>query len=496
MQSTQESIAAANRTVDWIRRDPWAFIERSSGETPAIPKQREILESLRDYKETLVPSCHDSGKTWVAARALLTFLFAYPNDSIVVSTAPTFQQVTELLWREVTSAYGKFRHPAGIGGRLLQTKLELGPKWYAIGITSDDPVNYQGFHASNILVILDEADGIKDDVWNALETILTSANAKLLAIGNPLDPTSRFAARVRAARLGTSHVIRIAADDVLPHTDGGRHPYLLQRSWVEARARPPQEGGWGESSPLYIGKVLAQWPDQNPDTLIPISHLLRSRGRAVPKGIRTLGVDVARFGSNRTVRTLMEGNWMVWSKATAREDTVQTTSRVISDIARYEPAMTAVDETGIGGAVLDQLRRQMGVRAQVIGVNNGADPSDKTKFANRGSEMWWRVREAFERDEIGLSMDDPESVDELIADLHRPTYEYVRDSKLRVDKFGMPQGKSVRSLSGEERVEASPDRGDSFVLSYNAARPFIQAGRTSIVRTHRWLPRRPGYVSL
>ena len=475
-----------------IQRDPWQFIADLFGEGPAIPKQRDVLEAIRDHKETLVPSCHDSGKTWVAARALFWFLYAHPNDSIVISTAPTFQQVTELLWREVASAASKFRFPGGHGGRLLQTKFELGPKWFATGITSDDPVNYQGFHAANILVVLDEADGIKKEVWNALEGILTSANAKLLAIGNPLDPTSEFANRVRIARAPKSKVIRISADDVLPFTDKGDHPYLLQRAWVEDKKEK-----WGETSALYLGKVLAQWPDQNIDTLIPIPWLIRAKGRAVPKGIRTLGVDVARFGTNRSVRTLMEGNWLVWSKAAEREDTVQTSSRVLQDIRQFEPAMTAIDETGIGGAVLDQVRRQLRERAQVvIGVNNGAAPSDPVKYANRGSEMWWRVRTAFEKDEIGFSMEDPEAVDELIADLNRPTYEYVRDSKLKVDKFGLPRGKSEYSLSTEERAQVSPDRGDSFVLAYNAARPFIQTAQLIPKRTHYWLPRRSGAISL
>lgn len=486
-------MVSPSEVAEWIGRDPWGFIERFFGEQPAIPKQREVLDSIRDNKETYVPSCHDSGKTWVAARALIWFLYAHPGDSIVISTAPTFQQVVDLLWREVSSAFGKQKFPLfipGKSGRLLQTKLELGPKWFATGITSDDAVNYQGFHASNILVVLDEADGIKKEIWNALEGVLTSANAKLLAIGNPLDPTSEFAARVRNARAPRARVIRIAADDVLPYTDAGSHPYLLQRAWVEDK-----KDKWGETSALYLGKVLAQWPDQNVDTLIPIPWLLRAKNRAVPRGIRTLGVDVARFGSDRTVRTLLEGNWLVWTKATEKEDTVQTATRVLSDITQFEPAMTAIDETGVGAGVLDQVRA-IKRNAPVIGVNNGSEPSDKTKYANRGSEMWWNVRLAFETDQVGFSMDDPEAVDELIADLNRPTYEYVKESRLKVDKFGLPRGKSEYGLSTEERAAASPDRGDSFVLAYNAARPFIATAQQKVDTMSRYLPRKIGWVNL
>lgn len=468
-----------DNVAERIRQDPVWFVSTFFGET-LVGKQPTILESIRDHTETLVPSCHDSGKSFVAARALLWFLYAHPNDSIVLSTAPTFTQVAELLWREVASAKSKERFP--LGGRLLQTKFELGPKWYGLGITSDQPVNYTGFHASNIAVILDEADGVKQEVWDALEGVLTSGNAKLLAIGNPLDPTSEFAKRVRNARVPRSRVIRISADDVLPYTDGGQHPYLLQRAWVDDKREK-----WGETSSLYLGKVMAQWPDQNIDTLIPIPHLLRAKGRSVERGILTYGVDVARFGANRTVRTLIAGNQFLWSKATEREDTMQTATRVIGDLKNIEPAMTQIDETGIGGAVLDRVRQVLGQRYTVVGVNNGGKAHDDVKFANRGAEMWWSVREAFEQDKIGFSMDDPEAVDELINDLNRPTYSYNRAQKLLVDKFGLPRGTSEYGLTSEQRAASSPDRGDSFVLAYTAARPFIQLGETTVQRSKSYM---------
>jgi len=469
-----------------IRSDPVWFVRSFFGET-LIGKQPEIIESIRDYSETLVPSCHDSGKSFVAARALMWFLFANPNDCVVISTAPTFQQVAELLWREVASAHSRAKFP--LGGRLLQTKFELGPKWFAVGITSDDGVNYQGWHASNILVILDEADGVKQEVWDALEGVLTSGNAKLLAIGNPLDPTSEFAKRVRAARKPKSNVIRIAASDVLPLTDGGENQFLLQRSWVDDKKEK-----WGENSSLYLGKVMAQWPDQNVDTLIPIPWLLRAKGRSVERGILTYGADIARFGSNRTVRTLIAGNQFLWSKATSKEDTMETATRIIGDLQAYEPAMVQIDETGIGGAVVDRVRQVLKNRYPIVGVNNGGKANLEDKYANRGSEMWWAVRDAFERDQIGFSMDDPEAVDELINDLNRPTYTYNRNQKLLVDKFGLPRGTNEYGLTTEERAEKSPDRGDSFVLAYNAATPFIQQRKTTVTRSHSYLPTNPGGV--
>jgi hypothetical protein len=393
--------------------------------------------------------------------------------------------VEGLLWREIAQAYG--RAQVGIGGRLLTTKLDLAPRWYAIGLATDPgtAVNLQGYHASHMLVILDEADGIAPQIWTALDGVLTSAGAKILAVGNPLDPTSEFKKRHDLALTkSTAKCIKIAADDVLPLTDAGEHPYLLQRSWVEDKA-----ARWGKGSALYMGKIEAEWPDQGVDTLIPISWLQRAKGRAVTKRERTLGVDVARQGTNRTVRTLMAGGWMEWSKATSKEDTMQTAGRVHQDIEQYGPIATAVDDSGVGGGVVDRLR-QLG--RSINAVNNGETPDDKQRFANKGSEMWWAARTAFENDEIGFDMSDPDAIEELINDLNRPRYETDERARIKVDKHGLKRGQTTNSLSDEALAATSPDRGDSFVLAFAAAKPFL---KPRVLRPRNLIEGREGYTS-
>jgi hypothetical protein len=458
----QSSVAPANQQAQAalrIRQDPLRFV-RDVLDEELLGKQREILEALRDHQAVFVRSCHDSGKSFVAARAVLWFLMAHPNDAIVISTAPTHRQVEEVLWREIAVAYGKAK--VSLGGRLLTTRLDLGPKWFALGMATDQPVNFQGFHASNVLVVIDEADAVPAATWTALDSVLTSGNAKVLAIGNPLDPASEFRRRHNSA-IGKpgAKCIKISADDVLALSDTGRYEFLLKRSWVEDVRQQ-----WGETSALYLGKVLAEWPDQGSDTLIPVSWIERAKGRAVQRGLRAMGVDVARFGSARTVRTLVEGNWLVFSRATAKEDTMQTAGRTFADINEYAPVSIAVDDTGVGGAVTDRLR-QLG--KSIMPVNFGGKAYDEQRFVNRGSEIYWLTRQAFEHDLIGFSMDDPEAIDELITDLNRPRYDTDERGRIRVDKLGMGRGHTEASLSDQERIARSPDRGDSFVMAYSVA---------------------------
>ena len=478
--------ASSSEVAERIRKDPWWFVETFLGGKCIFDKQRQILESLRDNKETYVKACHDSTKTWTAARAVLYWLYAYPNSSKVLTTAPTWSQIEDNLWREVRSAHEGAKFP--LGGRLLKTEFDLAPQWFAKGQSSDRGVNIQGMHSENMLVIVDEADGVPAETWNALDGLLTSANSRLLAIGNPFDSSSEFKKRVDGVRSGRSKkVLTIAAEDVLPYC--AQYPFLLQQSWVDDKKET-----WGETSSLYISRILAEWPEQGVDKLIPLSQLLHARGRSVERGILTYGADIARFGSNRTVRTLIAGNQFLWSKATAKEDTMESATRVIGDLQAYEPAMTQIDETGIGGAVVDRVRQVLKDRYVIVGVNNGGKASNEVKFANCGSEMWWNVRDSFERDQIGFTMDDPEAVDELINDLNRPTYAYNRREQLIVDKFGLPRGSNEYGLTTEERAAKSPDRGDSYVLAYTAAIPFIQQRRTTVTRTHSYMPKFAGGV--
>ena len=108
-----------------IRRNPVGWIKDTFGDD-LIGKQNELIEAVADpnIREIYAPSCHDSGKTFTSSRALFQWLAAYPNDSIVVSTAPTWSQVENLLWKEVAAGYAKSKVP--FGGELLGTQLKLG----------------------------------------------------------------------------------------------------------------------------------------------------------------------------------------------------------------------------------------------------------------------------------------------------------------------------------------------------------------------------------
>ena len=143
-----------------------------------------------------------------------------------------------------------------------------------------------------------------------------------------------------------------------------------------------------------------------------------------------------------------------------------TAGRALVDIQQFVPVAIGVDDTGVGGGVVDRLRQ---LETYVTAVNFGGRAFDDSRFANRGAEIFWLTRQAFEENLIGFDMSDPDAIDELVVELNRPTYSTDPRGRIVVDKYG----RNSDHLSEEDRVTRSPDRADSFVIAYSVARPSI-----------------------
>ena len=132
-------------------------------------KQAEILRVLKFSKRTAVRSCNGSGKTHVAAAAVIWWLMAHEHKSaLAITTAPTQRQVTNLLWREIRRIYFKNTALFPPSTILTRTSLELSPSHSAMGLSTDSPERFQGFHEENILFVVDEASGVHEDVFDCL----------------------------------------------------------------------------------------------------------------------------------------------------------------------------------------------------------------------------------------------------------------------------------------------------------------------------------------
>ncbi|MDP6775702.1 MAG: hypothetical protein QGI83_02935 [Candidatus Latescibacteria bacterium] len=200
-------------------------------------KQTDILESVRDNRRTVVPSAHNVGKTHIAARVGLSFLYTH-RPSVVLTTAPKLTQVRDLLWARWRAAHSRSKHK--LGGECLTVRCQPdpdNPEWFAVGLTAKDDVAFGGYHEAHLLLILDEAPGVPPHIWEAVEGMLSGENVRCLAIGNPVERSGPF---YQAARSPLWHTINISAwEHPIAHTSGSSTP----RRWRLAGPRNGRRSG-------------------------------------------------------------------------------------------------------------------------------------------------------------------------------------------------------------------------------------------------------------
>ncbi len=453
-----------------MQNDPVWFVIEILGTRP-WKKQIDIISAVRDNPRTAVRSCHGAGKSFIAGQVILWFLYSF-YPSIVLSTAPTWRQVEKLIWKEVRASYRRSKVP--LGGNLLPKRPEIQiiqDEWYAVGLSTNEPDRFQGFHEENILVVVDEAAGVPEEIFEAIEGVLTSEHARLLLLGNPTSVGGTFYNAFRTPGWENISIsafdtpnftaFGIAEDDIINETWESKitnslpNPKLITPAWVADKYRR-----WGPNSPAYQARVLGQFPSEGEDTLIPLAWIeaAMARWEDTPEGEPIeIGVDVARFGSDKTVIATRRGQKVLPLNVYAKQDTMETVGCIIMVHRKIGASKTKVDVIGVGAGVVDRLKEQ---GHPVIGINVAEAATDTEKFANLRSELWWNMRELLDPNQrinpepIALPPDD-----ELLADLSGVKY--------KIDSRGRIQVESKEDM--KKRLGRSPDRADAVVLAFAKA---------------------------
>ena len=292
-----------------------------------------------------------------------------PGQAIVVSTAPTYAQVNKILWEEIrkhhsNASRGEYPMP----GRVTQAdEWKLGDG-QIVGFgrkpAKGDRHSSHGIHRRYVLALLDEACGIPEEIWTGVEAITTNVGCRILAIGNPDDINTDFGKNFTEPK--TAHLwhrISIPAHST-PNFTGEPVPRLLNevlvsRDWVAER-----KDDWGEKDPRYISKVMAEFPKESMSSLFSpslIADAIDEPPAPALYSVLRLGVDVARFGSDKTVVVSYSGVTAKIEESWSGTDTVSSAHKVLQIAERLKEERKApwveirVDAVGLGAGVVDTL---------------------------------------------------------------------------------------------------------------------------------------------
>jgi len=468
MQDDKPKLPTTDELLEYMHKielgkHPEIVIERILGCT-MWEKQVEILQSTWKYKQTWVHSANGTGKTHILPRIALAWMFCHspeltgnPNATTIVAVfGPKFENLQKTFWHQMEDAWRNALYP--LGGEMRKHDYYPWPDHHPRNFISifsakkESVENLQGHHAENLLIIIEEASRLDDEVLEALESLGTGANSRILAAGNPIKTVGPFYERctdpkndeLKALRL--RNVIKISALET-PNYIQGREvfPGMVGRDWVDEKRRT-----YTEQSPFYQARVLGEFPQNADNAMFPLYAIEEACRKGDERELQpdarraVTSFDVARQGDDKSVIVALHGDVVKGVRAR------HTPNLIIAADWYYASWMdwggrAVIDENGLGGGPYDYLKQKK--RVPVRGFIAQRKAKKASRFSDLKTETAWGLRERMI--DGALSIPPSPYRDNMKADLAGYTFDY--DGQGRLKLIDPPR---------------SPDFGDALIMAH------------------------------
>lgn len=439
--------------------------------------QQAIAMAVVNHRRVMVLASHAVGKSHLGG-GLVNWHYDSFQPGITITTAPTAQQVTDVLWKEV-------RRQRGIRPGLLPMapRMASAEDHFAVGLTAGKSDAFQGRHEEHLLMLFDEAVGVDAPFWDAGEGMMVGDQRRWLCIMNPTDVSSKAYEEFCSGRW---HVIQLSAlnhPNIEAQLRGEPPPFpaAVSLKWVEEKIEswctplgqsphteedfewPPESGIWYRPGPLFESRVMGRWPSQATNSVWSNAAWQACLvQKPIPQAALAIGCDVARFGDDFTSVHVRRG------RASLYHFTVNgwRTGQIVGELKKLaklfceegedpRSIMIAVDDDGIGGGVVDGLVEG---GYFVLPMNGGAVPRVPDDYPNVRSEAWFCSAELAGRGEIDVSRLSKEHQQLLMTQLLAPTWQLDSSGRRVVEKKELTK----------KRIKRSPDDADAFNLCHYA----------------------------
>lgn len=450
-----------NSFIDFLemyRNDPVLFVKNVLGATPQ-PWQEDFLRAVaRGERRISVRAGHGVGKSTACSWALIWHMVTrFPQKAVV--TAPTSAQLFDALYSETKAWINKLPPALKELFEVFSDRIVLkdAPESSFISArtsSAERPEALAGVHSEHVLLVVDEASAVHEAVFEAAAGSMSGHSATTIMISNPTRNSGLF--------YKTHHVL--ASDWFRMHVSCLNSPLVSSDFVRQIKAT------YGEDSNAYRIRVLGEFALADDDTLIP-ADLVDS---AIERDIVTpedeeivYGVDVARYGTDRTALCKRRGNVVLEIKSWGGLDLMQTVGTVVNEAKLDNPTEICVDTIGLGSGVADRLR-EMGYN--VVDVNV-AESSAMNPNANKlRDDLWMSVKDWLGTRAVKLPNDES-----LRQELVAPRYSFTSLGKIVVESKDSMRRRGMRS----------PDLADALCLTF--------AGQAAQVggRALAWKPGKP-----
>ena len=434
--ATVEAIAA-------LRADPALFVETVLQATPQ-KWQRDALDAIATNDRVAIKSGHGVGKTAFESWVVLWWLMTHYPCKVAV-TANSAHQLSDVLWTEIDRWA---RNMPQAFKDLLEFKsdkisLKGATDSFAVARTSrrENPESLAGFHSPHMLFVVEEASGVPNVIFETASGALSTPGAKIIMCGNPTRSDGYFYDAFHGDR-EKWHCITVSCEE---------------GEYVDPKFIAEMADKYGAESNVFKVRVLGEFPTQSDDVLLPLHLIEDAVTRDVEAGPTTpvvWGLDVARFGGDRSALAKRQGNVLVEPiKTWQNKDLMELAGIVLSeyDAVPYSmrPQAIYIDAIGLGAGLADRLR-ELDMPAVAVSVSETA--SLKDRFNRLRDELFWSCREWFEARDCHIPDDGT-----LMAELSGIRYKYLSTGKLKVESKD----------EMKRRGQRSPDVADAFVLTFS-----------------------------
>jgi hypothetical protein len=441
---------AARATLDRWRAQPIDMVREAFGVEPDA-WQADVLTAFAtpSVQRIAMKACKGPGKTAVEAWCILNFLATRPSPKII-ATSITEGNLNTNLWPELSKWIT--RSPffnAAFEWTKTRVSYRADPNnWFAVARSWPKQANpdqqadsLAGVHADYVMAVGDESGGYPQAVMTTLEAILSSCiEGKVIQGGNPTHTTGPL---YRACTIDRAlwTVVTITGDP-----DNPKRSPRINMDWARQ-----QIASYGRDNPWVMVNVLGEFPPSSINALLGVEQVEAAMSRHLPITAyewaqKRLGVDVARFGDDRTVIFPRQGLASFRPVIQRHQRTTEIAARVMVSSTRWGAELVLVDDTGHWGhGVIDNLAT---ANFPVIGINYAGKAIDP-RYKNRRAEMWMKGAEAIKH---GAALP---PLPDMIGELTEPTYTFVNGVFVLEEKDQI-----------KERLGRSPDLGDAYMQTY------------------------------
>jgi hypothetical protein len=453
MNLLDEVFKTYNDPLDFVRcAYPW----REAGtplETRIIEKwQEELLRKLGEQikaKEKINPenyviraavkSGQGIGKTACLAWIIQWFLSTHEKPKIVV-TANTENQLKNVDWRELSKWHQMLCIRDLFEWTATSFYLKEKPSlWKADAIPYNEsrPEAFQGVHEGDVLIVLDEASGIPEIIWDTIEGTIKTGRCIVLAFSNPTKNRGSF----REAFGKNAHRwINVTVDS--------REVSFTNKEEIEEDIRVN-----GEDSDYIRVRVKGQFPRVGDTQFISgdlVNKCFEFTDMTHHQFNVVIGVDVARGGDDESVICVRQGRKVHGFRCFRGLDGKTLATYVIEEARKWKTSTILVDGIGVGASPYDILRM---LGYSPIDVQSGHRADDDVKYFNKRTEMYGKLKATMME-----GLDILENKDTLILkeQLECLTYQFTNKIQLKLD----------RKEDLKKQGFSSPDRADALALTF------------------------------